>query len=186
MTSGKLKYCWPLSNSITVKCFCYLCPYSVTKVWTSSPLVAVMTFINSPFCKNFNRYNTNLAVFKFEENSSERLSSLIFDPFSTSDVFNFASDDGGECKTTRSLKTTCFNGLSRAALRFNGAGDDERLRCRSRSAGGTGGGRMSPTVEVAGGVATLDVDCDLESTKAFCERWVSEMHTSPTLSCKKL
>ena len=73
-----------------------------------------------------------------------------------------ASNDGGECKTTRSLNTTCFNGLSRAAVRFDGAGDDERLRCRSRSAGGTGGGLMSPTV-----VATFDVDGDLESTEAF-------------------
>jgi len=30
------------------------------------------------------------------------------------------------------------------------AGDEDRLRCRSRSTGGTGGGRISPTADVAG------------------------------------
>ena len=30
------------------------------------------------------------------------------------------------------------------------AGDEDRLRCRSRSAGGTGGGRISPMADVAG------------------------------------
>ncbi len=30
------------------------------------------------------------------------------------------------------------------------AGDEDRLRCRSRSTGGTGGGRISPTADEAG------------------------------------
>ncbi len=43
----------------------------------------------------------------------DRLSDLTFDdPFSPFDESNDVKR-GGECKTTRSLKTTCFNGLRR-------------------------------------------------------------------------
>ena len=93
--------------------------------------------------------------------SSFRFSNFTFDPFSTLEE-DFDDSKGGECRTTRSLKTTCFCGLRRVVVVDDDdvrlevadgivvAGDEDRLRCRSRSAGGTGGGRISPTADVAG------------------------------------
>ena len=104
----------------------------------------------------------------------------------------------GECNTILSLNATCFNGLSRVGFdvvdddddvntSFDDAfgdadvsGDDERLRCRSRSDVGTGGGLISPESLVAA-VDAADA-FDVASIDAgLC---VNEMQTSPILSWK--